>query len=454
MFSSLGKIQNPLVRGITAGSTALAMTTLIAVLAIHFTTNPKDKAGSKAAYKTGVYASLLAFVAGAGLGLIVKDNSPQVKSKQKQKSDNQASTWQDWRDFKIVNKKPESKEITSFYFQPVDGGELPNYKPGQYLTIQLDIPDQPRAVIRTYSLSDYFPSGDYYRLSIKREGSPKGLDVPPGVASNFMHDRIQEGSVIPCKPPKGKFFLEVDNSIPAILISNGVGITPMISMAKACGAENPNRHIWFVHGARNGEYHACREEINKVAESYPNLHVHYCYSRPRPEDEGKYHSKGYADKQLMADTIIPAIKENHNGSAAAEYYLCGSPAFMDSLRSGLNELDVPEDNVFFESFGGGKTKGKAQTADSNGKLDSAEVTFARANKTVTWTSADGTLLEFAEANDLNPDYSCRQGVCGTCECKLTEGEVEYLESPASEPDEGSVLICISKPKTSKIVLDL
>ena len=124
----------------------------------------------------------------------------------------------------------------------------------------------------------------------------------------------------------------------------------MISMVKACAQENQERHVWFIHGARNGEYHACREEINAITESYPNLHIHYCYSRPRPEDEGKYHSQGYADKQLLEETIIPEIKATHNGSANAEYYLCGSPAFMDSLREGLEELNVSADNVFFESF--------------------------------------------------------------------------------------------------------
>lgn len=457
MSSSLGKINNPLLRIITAGSASLAMATLIAAVAIGLT-NPKDKSANK----IGVYASLLAFVAGAGIGLVVRDNSlssisqPQSPSSSKDVEPDQGNnSWQDWRDFKIVKKESESKEITSFYFQPVDGGELPDFQPGQFLTIKLDIPDQPRSVIRTYSLSDYPQPRDYYRLSIKREASPKGLDVPPGVASNFMHDHISEGSIIPCKPPKGKFYIDVHNSTPAVLISNGVGITPMISMAKACGRLNPQRHVWFIHGARNGEYHACREEINAVAQSYPNLHIHYRYSRPRPEDEGKYHSQGYADKQLLEDTIIPQIRDTHNGSANAEYFLCGSPSFMNSLQEGLNELDVPEDHVFFESFGGGKTKGKSQKSSNNqGKVDSAEVVFAQSNKTLTWTSDDGTLLEFAEANDLNPDFSCRQGVCMTCMCQLQEGEVEYTESPASEPDEGSVLICISKPKTAKVVLNL
>jgi len=455
MFKSLGKIKNPLVRSATAASTALAMTTLIVVLAIHFTTNPKNKAESKAAHQKGVYATFLALIAGAGLGLMVKDSSPTIESTKQNKVNNSANStvWQDWRNFKVVKKVPESNEITSFYLKPVDGESLPNFKPGQFLTIKLDIPEESRPVIRTYSLSDYAYQ-DHYRLSIKKEAPPKGLDVPPGVASNFMHDHVTEGSVIPCKPPNGKFFLEVDKSSPVVLISNGVGITPMIAMASACAKQNLERHVWFIHGARNGEYHACREEVNAIANTSPNLHIHYCYSRPRPEDEGKYHTQGYADKQLIADTVIPAIKQHHQGLANAEYYLCGSPAFMDSLRAGLGELEVLENNIFFESFGGGKTKGKTQTKNNAGKADSAEVVFSQSNKTVTWTPADGTLLEFAEANDINPDYSCRQGVCMTCMCGLEEGEVEYTESPASEPDEGSVLICISKPKTAKIVLDL
>ena len=449
MLSSLRAIGNPLTRSITAASASFAMVILIAAVALGLP-NPKDKSANK----IGIYASLLAFVVGAGTGLVVRDKS-SGKSKQAKSPKSKNDTWKNWRDFKVARKQVESEEITSFYLQPVDGKKLPDFKPGQYLTIKLDIGDRP--IIRTYSLSDYPELQHYYRLSIKREGSPKGLDVPAGVASNFMHDCINEGSVISCKPPNGKFYLEVDNPIPAVLISNGVGITPMISMAKAVARNNPQRHVWFVHGARNGEYHACREEVNQISNSYsyPNLHIYYSYSRPRPEDEKKYHSQGYVDKQLLVDTIIPEIESTHNGSADAEYFLCGSPAFMDSIKEGLNELGVSEDKVYFESFGGGKTKGKVTAnSSSEGSVESAEVVFAQSHKTLTWMPKDGTLLEFAEANNLNPEFSCRQGICLTCMCKIEEGEVEYFEDPSGEPDEGEVLICISKPKTNKVVLDL
>ena len=451
MLRSLSRIQNPLLRSVTAATGAFAIVTIIAAVALGFS----DKGNDKTANKTSVYASLIALAVGAGGGLIVKADPTQKKAIAKSNiAKSNADDWSDWRNFKIVKKEVESQEITSFYFQPVDGKSIPDFKPGQYLTIQLDIPDRDKPVIRTYSLSDYPQAKDYYRLSIKREPSPKGLDVPPGVASNFMHDRIEVGSVIPCKPPKGKFYLEVDNDVPAVLISNGVGITPMISMASACARQNPNRHVWFIHGARNGEYHACRQQMDILKSSYPNLHVHYCYSRPNSEDEGQYHTQGYADKQLLANKIVPEIKQTHNGSSDAEYYLCGSPKFMDSIRGGLKELDVPEDKVYFESFGGGKTKGKAEADTTQGAVESAEVTFARSNKTVTWTPEAGSLLEFAEANGLNPDYSCRQGVCHTCTCGIESGEVEYTDEPAGEPDEGNVLICVSRPKTDKIVLDL
>ncbi|MDJ0686870.1 MAG: 2Fe-2S iron-sulfur cluster-binding protein [Xenococcaceae cyanobacterium MO_188.B32] len=444
MFESLSKVKNPVLRSTVAASTALAIVTMISAVAIG-AANPKNKS----AYKSGVYVSLIATVLGGVLGLVVVDKSKQKTSVADTKTDN--DIWKDWRNFVVDRKVKESKEITSFYLKPQDREHIPDFKPGQFLTIKLDIPEQPRPVIRTYSLSDSPNSGEYYRLSIKREGSPKGLDVPPGVASNFMHDRIKEGSIIPAKPPNGKFFLDLNKSLPAVLISNGVGITPMISMAKAASRLNKERHIWFLHGARNGEFHAFRDAVNAIAQENPNLHVHYSYSRPRSEDKDFYHSQGYVDKELLEQSVIPEIERIY-GTTDAEYFLCGSPAFMDSIRTGLDELGVPKNRVFFESFSKG-SKATAETkSDSN--LDSAEIVFTESGKTLTWQKGDGTILEFAETNGINPPYSCRQGICLTCMCQINEGEVEYTEPPTGTPDDGSVLICISQPKTDKVVLEL
>ena len=444
MFESLSKIKNPVLRSTASASTALAIATMISAVVIGVT-SPKNKS----AYKSGVYTSLIATVLGGMLGLVIADKSKQEKSTTDTKTDNNA--WKDWRNFIVDRKVVESKEITSFYLKPQDKEDIPNFKPGQFLTIKLDIPEQQRPVIRTYSLSDYPNSREYYRLSIKREKSPKDLDVPPGVASNFMHDRIEEGSIIPAKPPNGKFFLDINKSLPAVLISNGVGITPMISMAKAASRINKERHVWFLHGARNGEFHAFRDAMNAIAQENPNLHIHYSYSRPRSEDKDFYHSQGYVDKELLEQSVIPEIKRIY-GTTDAEYFLCGSPAFMDSIRTGLDELGVPKDRVFFESFSKG-SKATAETkSDSN--LDSAEIVLTESGKTLTWQKGDGTILEFAEANGINPPYSCRQGICLTCMCQIEEGEVEYTEPPTGTPDDGSVLICISQPKTDKVVLEL
>jgi ferredoxin-NADP reductase len=269
-------------------------------------------------------------------------------------------------------------------------------------------------------------------------------------ASNFMHDRIHEGSLIPAKPPNGKFVLDVQKSIAAVLISNGVGITPMMSMAKAVTRLNPNRPIWFVHGTRDGRFHAFRNEVSELAQQNPNLNVHFRYSRPTAEDEGHYHSVGYVDAALIKELV----------QQEAEYFLCGSPSFMQSIMQGLKELGVPESRVFFESFGkpmqvvSGSQSAPATIGEGVEGVQEAEIVFAKSGQTLIWNQRDGSILEFAEANDINPPFSCRAGICGTCMCKINAGEVAYQEEPTAAIDEGSVLICISQPGSSRVVLDI
>jgi ferredoxin-NADP reductase len=445
MLESMGQIKNPLLRSAVAASIAFTAVTIVSGVIIGVA-SPKERS----AHRLGVYSSLIGTGCGAFFGLIFMGQASEKKST-KLRRDNQPISnnqiWKDWRNFVVVRKVKESDEITSFYLKPEDNGEIPNFQPGQFLTIKLDIPEQTNPVIRTYSLSDYPEPHDYYRLSIKREPAPKGLDVPPGIASNFMHDRIQEGSVIPAKPPNGKFVLDVNKPIPAVLISNGVGITPMLSMVKACTRLNPNRPIWFVHGARDGRFHAFRDAVMAMQEQNPNLQIHYRYSRPRTEDEGYYHSVGYVDATLIKEFVGPE----------AEFFMCGSPPFMQSLLAGLKEWGVPDSRVFFESFGkaiNASSQKQPSAESTNGKVKEAEIVFADSGKTLTWREGDSTILEFAEANDINPPYSCRAGICGTCACKIREGEVEYQEPPTAAVDKDSVLICISQPKTSKVVLDV
>ena len=446
MFESLGRIQNPVIRSLTAALTTLSVITLASAIVIGVT-KPNDESAAK----TVVYASLLGAGCGALFGLASKgrgmsQNAIQVQGDGQSTQATEGMVWKDWRDFVVVRKVKESEEITSFYLQPDDQGDIPTFQPGQFLTIKLDIPGQVRPIIRTYSLSDYAEPHTYYRLSIKREPMPPGLDVMPGIASNFMHDLIHEGAVIPAKPPSGKFVLDVQKSLPAVLISNGVGITPMISMAKAVTRLNPDRPLWFLHGARDGSFHAFREEVSAIAAQNPNLTIHYAYSRPREEDVGHHDSVGYIDTALIQSLVMQD----------AEYFLCGSPPFMEAIRTGLNHAGVPESHVFFEMFTkASKIDSDRPLAEVNGnKIEAATIVFTQSNQTIDWSADAESLLEFAEANGLNPSYSCRQGICGTCECKILDGEVEYQTPPTATVKDGSVLICISKPKTAKVVLDL
>lgn len=408
--------------------------------------SPKEKA----AHRWGVSAALLGLVGGGTIGLIQKQQSQSGQDNEQINVDVSQPTgkvnWKDWRNFIVVHKVKESEEITSFYLKPQDQGELPQFQPGQFLTLKLDIPGQQKPVIRTYSLSDYPVPVAYYRLSIKRETAPEELNVMPGIASNYLHDHVGEGSVIAVRPPNGKFVIDVHKSLPVVLISNGVGITPMISMAIACCNLNSNRTIWFVHGTRNGLFHAFRDDILALAQKHPNLHVHFAYSRPQPEDNGFYHSEGYVDSKQIKQLV---------GSKEAEFFLCGSPSFMQSLQSGLKMWGVPDNRVFYESFNRIASNSFEQPQIATGEgIAQAQVVFAESSRELTWTANDGTLLEFAEASEIYPPFSCRSGICGTCMCKILEGEIAYQQAPAAAIEPGSVLICISKPRTSRVVLAL
>jgi uncharacterized protein len=461
-IESIREISNPILRAIAAGIVVGSLVTIPAALAVQLVKSPKDS-NVESNSQLAVYASLASTAIGTAIGLGAgkrkddRDRSPDDRIVQTNDSVAIASSnngWTDWRKFIVMRKVKESDGITSFYLHPEDNVAIPDFSPGQFLTIKLDIPGQSKPVIRTYSLSDYDRSLMSYRLSIKRESAPKDLNVSPGIASNFMHDCIHEDSIIWVKPPAGKFVLDVYSPKPAVLISNGVGITPMIAMAKAGVRLNPSRQIWFLHGARDGSNHAFRDEINALCASNPNLHVIYCYSKPTATDVGNYHQQGYVDSALIQNIVAPEM-QRCCGSSEADYFLCGSPSFMDALRNGLRSWGVADSSVFFESFAKAMPKAspvveKIATAPSN----SVEVVFSKSGKTHTWNPAEGTILDFAEANGLNPDYSCRAGVCGTCACRIAAGEVEYEEEPTASVDAGSVLICISKPKTARVILDL
>ena len=237
--------------------------------------------------------------------------------------------WDGFRAFVVDRKVSESETITSFYLKPQDGEPLPPYMPGQFLTFRLNMPEHPTPVTRTYSLSDSPTHPDYYRVSIKRLPAPEDQpDLPPGLASNYFHDHVQLGTRLCVKAPHGKFYLDPDDDSPVVLLSGGVGLTPMISMLNAIVESRSKRTVWYVHGARDGREHAMGPHVRRLAAEHDNVGVHISYSRPRSEDiEGRdYDRRGHVSIDLLKELLPPA---------AYDFYLCGPTPFMKSLYNGL-----------------------------------------------------------------------------------------------------------------------
>ena len=230
----------------------------------------------------------------------------------------ETSTGEMLRTFVVDRKKPESDTITSFYLAPEDGKPLPHFLPGQFLPLKLDIPGQYKPVVRTYSLSDS-PTRNYYRLTIKREPAPPDRpDLYPGVSSNYFHDEVEPGSKLLAKSPRGRFFLDPRGDTPVVLLSAGVGLTPLISMLNAIVDADSDRPTWFVHGSRNSREHVMGARVRRVAEEQSNVQVHIRYSRPLFEDTvGRdYDDEGHVDIELVK-RLLP--------SKDFDFYLCGPP---------------------------------------------------------------------------------------------------------------------------------
>jgi len=355
--------------------------------------------------------------------------------------------WEGFRTLVVKRKVPESETITSYYLAPKDGEPLPGFLPGQFLTFRLQVSGHPRPVLRTYSLSDSPNHPDYYRVSIKRLAPPDDPpELPAGLSSSYFHDHIGPGSELCAKSPRGKFHLDPADDTPVVLLSGGVGLTPMISMLNAIVESGSERTVWFVHGSRNSREHAMGEHVRRLAAEYDNVHVHTRYSQPLPEDvNGRdYDSRGHVDMALLK-SLPPA---------AYDFYLCGPTRFMKSLYNGLLGWGVPEGRIYYEFFGpGAALKEGAETAARPAAAGVGELTvrFAKSGISAAWDPSAESILAFAEAQGLRPAFSCRTGVCHTCLAKLVEGEVEYVTEPLDRPFPGCVLICCSVPRTNVVI---
>jgi ferredoxin-NADP reductase len=355
--------------------------------------------------------------------------------------------WNGCRKFSVARKVVECDDVCAFYLKPHDGRPLPAFKPGQYLTFQLDLPGRDKPLIRCYSLSDGPHQKEYYRVTIKKEKAPPDRpDLPPGAGSGYFIDTVREGDILNVKAPAGHFFLDLTRMNPIVLIAGGVGITPMLSMANAIAASGSKREVWFFFGVRNRREHIHKAELEKLAAEHENIRLHVCYSRPEPGDvkDRDYHHEGRVCIELLKE-LLPASN--------FEYYLCGNGAFMKSITDGLEAWGVPESAVHFEAFGPATVKKKVAvpTASETAQLAKLEVTFSRSGKTVRWEPAAGNLLDFARSQNVKIDSGCCAGSCGSCVVAIKAGEVHYLTKPSTEPEAGACLTCVCRPKTNLVI---
>lgn len=355
-------------------------------------------------------------------------------------------SWNGVRKFEVAKKFYEGGDICSFYFKPHDRKPLPPFHPGQYLTFNLNIPGQKKTTIRCYSLSDA-PNPEYYRCSIKRVPAPRDKDVPPGLSSNFFHDQVNEGDIIDCKAPNGHFYLDLQQSGPVVLIGGGVGLTPVVSMLNALTNMNSKREIWFFLGFVNSTQQVMHDHFTRIGQEFPDIKMFFCYSNPTPEcpPPGPHLGGTCVHARVSVDLFKKLLPSNNY-----DYYFCGPPPMMSSLFEDLTAWGVPEPKIHYEAFGPATVK---KVAAAEAKTDAApaaeaaggfKVTFAKSSKTVTWSS--GSLLELAEANDVDLPFGCRAGNCGSCLTAIKAGDVKYLQTPGAAIETGSCLACVSVPK--------
>ena len=251
-----------------------------------------------------------------------------------QEKANEIGGWQGPRPFLIKEKRVESELITSFLLAPVDGKPMLDFKPGQYLSIKLVHPELEYQEIRQYSLSDA-PNGQHYRISVKRE--------PQGQVSNLLHDHLQEGDQLELMPPTGDFYLKADNRTPVVLLSAGVGVTPMMSMLNQLLASSHQADITWLHACEQGTVHAFREDIQQKSRQNANLLSRVWYREPQASDvQGEeYHHAGTMDLSAVQERITPQ----------AHYYFCGPLGFMQAVKQQLIAAGIPAGQLHYEVFG-------------------------------------------------------------------------------------------------------
>lgn len=282
-------------------------------------------------------------------------------------------------------------------------------------------------------------------MTIKRVPAPPGHpEFPPGLSSNHFHDRVRVGDILRVKAPSGHFFIDLDASVPVVLIGGGIGITPMMSMLLWCIANQPQRVVHLYYGLRNGEEHAFKPQLVALAASHPALRLEVVYSRPRPQDvPGRdYQHAGHADVALLRKTLP---------HGRHQFYVCGPPAMMQTLVPALAEWGVPVADIHFEAFGPATVRLPGSLPAGAPPVSGVEVRFQRSGRSLAWDGQDASLLDFAERHGIEVESGCRSGGCGSCETRLLEGSVQYEHAPDHDVAAGHYRLCVGRPATALVL---
>jgi ferredoxin-NADP reductase/MOSC domain-containing protein YiiM/ferredoxin len=352
--------------------------------------------------------------------------------------------WPGFRALRVAAKRDETGDVLVFDLESADGAPIAHPRPGQFITLRLRPDDGSATVVRSYSLSGS-PLDAGYRIGVKVEAR--------GAAGGFLRRGINVGDVVEVGAPRGSFVLD-DGDLPIVLASAGIGVTPVLAMLHALHDLGSAREIWWVHGARNRAEHSFADEARSLLSGLSHVHHYIAYSEPALTDRvgGDYDVAGRVTPGALVAAGVPVD---------AEYYLCGPTGFMVDLRNGLLRAGVLPERVHTEIFGArqGSTPGvvprptrsphEPDGAPGTGPL----VTFVRSGLDVRWRDHEGNLLELAEACDVPVRWSCRTGVCHTCETGLLDGTFQYDPEPLEAPAEGIVLLCCASP-AADLTIDL
>jgi ferredoxin-NADP reductase/MOSC domain-containing protein YiiM len=347
-----------------------------------------------------------------------------------------------FRSLKVASIDRESSQVVSLVLEPTDDRPLTVPLSGQFVVLRLRPQADAPPVLRSYSLSG-LPDAGRYRISIKQE--------PHGVASTYVSTQLRIGDLLDVSEPRGAFTLRSSDR-PVVLLSVGVGVTPVLAMLHALAAQASVCPVWWIFGARNGGEHPFAQEAHELLAKLPNARSHVQYSQPDPTDRLGFDFN--ADGRLTV-TILEAL----GVPLESDFYLCGPPAFLVDFNAGLADRGVAQDRIHTEAFGSGKsiTPGvtgashRAPHAPTGAVGEGSSISFARTGLTVAWDSRFQNLLELAEACDVPVRWSCRTGVCHMCESGLISGSVKYDPEPLDAPTIGNLLICCSRPQEDTVI---